>query len=186
MVMSVKEREREIWGPAFYLFTSPSMALHVRLPCDSRTARHGGYRLIRPRKGAASLLCNPLPNNSFATHLVARCTRYLRATIFGAITFSAIKLNSWCAVRTSHADFGGFPMLPKSMRASTADHPNASPQSNSSPSLFTASPPLWHTLATADAPTVSRPAGSGGDGGARAGRRRARCQRQGPIVRSDR
>ena len=46
-------------------------------------------------------------------------------------------------------------MLPKSVRASTADHPNASPQSNSSPSLFTASPPLWHTRATAAAPAVS-------------------------------
>ena len=64
--------ERESRGPAFFLFTSPSMALHVRLPLrlqDSHARRLP--RLIRPRKGAASSLSNPLPKHSFATHLVA-------------------------------------------------------------------------------------------------------------------
>ena len=65
MVMSVKEREREIWGPAFYLFTSPSMALHVRLPCDSRTARHGGHRTrFVPKEGPRHCYAT-LPRNIF-------------------------------------------------------------------------------------------------------------------------
>ena len=67
-----RERETDSRGPTFFLLTSPSMALYVRLPLrlqDSQARRLP--RLIRPRKGAASLLCNPRPKHSFATHLAA-------------------------------------------------------------------------------------------------------------------
>ena len=72
-------------------------------------------------------------------------------------------------------------MLPNS--TSTADHPNASPKSNSSPSRF-------HCLATPVAHQGrhrragnATPASSGSDGGSRAGRRRGkwRAKRQGPT-----